>query len=304
MALAAVAPPMTAQTAPDGSDSASGISGFIEETTTVRGDPCQYLVGGDGDRPIVLFHGGIIDAAHITSRPLLEPLAEDATVYAPNFPGYGPNPMPDEPLSIPYHVEFAAAFVDQLGIEDPLVAGISMGGGVTVGLGLEYPERVGDLVVLDAMGLGSELSGGWLTWLLAKIQVTNRLSVALMRRSRSYTRAGLEQLFAEANTVPESLVDLVQAEAQRPGAGAAFRSLRATEVTRQGYQTDYSDRLSSLSVPTDFVHGREDEVMPLDWSKRAADCVPDADLRILEDCGHLPTWERTDDVAAVVRDAL
>lgn len=291
---------MAPATPSPGETSATGIEGFREETVPVRGDPVYYLTGGDGDRSIVLLHGGIIDAAHVTWRPLLEPLAEGATVYAPNFPGYGPNPMPLAPLSIPSHVEFTAALVEELPVDSPTVAGISMGGGVAVGLGLEYPERVGDLVVCDAMALGSELSSGALTWILAKLQVTNRISVELMRRSRGYVRFGLEQLFSEENAVPETLVDLVHAEVQRPDAGAAFRNLRANEVSRQGYRTDYSDRLPDLDVPTRLLHGRDDEVMPVTWSERAADRIPDASLRVLDRCGHLPTWEHPDAVRETV----
>lgn len=293
---------MTTADAPGGETTAAGLSGFDEETTTVRGDQIHYLVGGDGERTFVLLHGGIIDAAHVTWRPLLEPLAREATVYAPNLPGYGPSPMPDAPLTIGRHVETTAAFLEHLDVENSIVAGISMGGGVAVGLGLEYREHVERLVALDAMALGSTLSSGLLTWVLAKIQVTNNLSVALMRRSRSYTRAGLEQLFSDSSTVPEPLVDLVYEEVKRPDAGAAFRSFRANEVTRDGYRTDYTERLPDLDVPVDLVHGSDDTVIPPAWSQRADDRLPDSTLTMLSDCGHLPTWERTDAVATLCLD--
>lgn len=295
---------MTARGPAAGDSSAAGLAGFTEESVTVGGDRIHYLVGGDADRSVVCLHGGIIDAAHITWRPLLEPLAEVATVYAPNFPGYGPNPMPDEPLSIPRHVETTAALLDDLDLDAPVVAGISMGGGVAVGLGLTHPDRVDHVVALDAMALGSELSNGLLTWVLAKINATNKLSIALMRRSRAYTRFGVEQLMADANPVPEELVDLVHAEVKRPDAGAAFRSLRSAEITRQGYRTDYSDRLGDLTVSTTLVHGRQDEVFPVEWSKRANERIPDSALHVLEDCGHLSTWERATDVQAIVEDVL
>jgi len=287
------------------STTAAGLDGFSEETVHAMGDRIYYLRGGDpdADRTVVLLHGGIIDAAHVTWRPVLESLAEDATVVAPHLPGYGPSPLPDARLSIARHVESTAALLEELGFPDPVVAGLSMGGGIGLGLGLTYPDRIGALVALDAMALGNDLASGPLTWLLAKVQVTNHMSVALMRRSRSYVRYGLEQLFADTNHVPERLVELVHAEVQRPGAGAAFRSLRASEVTWKGYRTNYADRLSDLTVPTRLVHGREDDVFPTHWSKRAADRIPDASLTVLEDCGHLPTWERADDVADVLRSA-
>lgn len=275
-----------------------------QHQVTVDGDPIHYLRAGDSGPPLVLLHGGIIDAAHISWAPQLDTLADDASVYAPHFPGYGPNPMPDDALTIGRHVETIAGFLDALDLEDVVVAGISMGGGVAVGLGLEHPERLDHLVALDAMALGSELSGGKLTWLLAKLQVTNRLSVALMRRSRAYVRLGLEALVHEEYDVPPELVDLVQAEAGRPGAGAAFRNFRANEVGWSGYRTDYTDRLPELTVPTTLVHGRDDEVLPAEWSERAASRIPAAELHLLEDCGHLPTWEHTATVDEIVADSL
>lgn len=199
-----------------------------------RGRRGHSLRAGDGGPTLVVLHGGIIDAAHVSWGPLIESLAERSTVYAPNLPGYGPSPVPDDPLTLGRHVRTAAGFLEALDLDCAVVAGISTGGGVAVGLGLDHPDRIEGLVALDALGRGSDLPSGALTWLLAKLQVTNTVSVELMRRSRAYVRFGLEQLYADANEVPEALVDLVYREAHRPDAGAAFRSFRAAEVTRRG----------------------------------------------------------------------
>jgi pimeloyl-ACP methyl ester carboxylesterase len=279
------------------------LSGVDRSRVTVDGHPIHYLHAGEG-RPIVLLHGGIIDAAHVSWAPQLAPLADEGRLIVPNLPGYGPNPLPDVPLSIPWHARTVAGVLEALDLQDALVAGISLGGGVAVGLGLDYPERITALVAVDAMGLGRSLAGGTLTWLLARLQVTNHLSVGLMRRSRRYVEIGLEALVADSYDVPGELIELVQQESRRPGAGAAFRSLRGTEVTRNGYRTEYTDRLPTLSVPTRFVHGVDDEVFPLAWSERAAERAPEASPKILPDCGHLATWERPDAIADVVVDCL
>ena len=272
----------------------------IQDRVTVDGDPIHYLQAGETGPPLVLLHGGIIDAAHISWAPQLDTLADEATVYAPHFPGYGPNPMPDYPLTIGSHVRAIAGFLDELDLEDAVLAGISMGAGVAIGLGLDHPERLRRIVALDAMALGSDLAGGKLTWLLAKLRVTNRLSVALMRRSRGYVEFGLDALVSDTYDVPTELVDLVLEEAQRPGAGAAFREFRANEVGWRGYRTDFSERLGELDVPTTLVHGADDGVFPARWSERAAAAIPESDLHVLEDCGHMPTWERRTEVDALL----
>lgn len=274
------------------------------ESVEVRGRRIHYLTAGSGARPLVLLHGGIIDAAHVSWGDLIGPLSEDATVYAPDLPGYGASEMPADPVSMSTLVESVAAFIDELSLEDPVVAGISMGGGVAIGLALTHPERVSRVVALDAFALGSELPNGLLTWLLATVQVTNRLSVALMRWSRRYTVAGLASLVSDPDSLSADAIDRVVAEVKRPGAGAAFRAFRASEVTRSGYRTDYSDRVADLSVPVRYVHGADDDLLPSAWSERAADRTPDSELFALDGCGHLPTLEKPDRVRDLVAGVL
>jgi hypothetical protein len=97
-----------------------------DETVTVDGNRLHYLTGGSGDTPLILLHGGIIDAAHISWGELLGPFTEQTRVYALNLPGYGGSELPDGPLSMASHVEAVAGFIDTLDIEDPVIAGTSI----------------------------------------------------------------------------------------------------------------------------------------------------------------------------------
>ncbi|MEF8907161.1 MAG: alpha/beta hydrolase [Haloarculaceae archaeon] len=262
-----------------------------ERTVTANGQQVHYLTAGEGDPTLFLLHGGIIDAAHITWGEHVGPLAEHATVLAPDLPGYGASPVPDGEWSVPHHVDTVAAMLEELDVEDAVLAGVSMGGGVAVGVGLEAPERVDRLVAFDPFALGGGLPNGWLTWLLAKIQVTNHLAIALMRRSRGFVESSVNGLCYEGNEVSDVTVDRVFQEVERPNAGAAFRKLRDYEVTWNGYRTDYSPLLGELTVPARFVHGREDDLVPLSVSERAHERVPDSELFVLEECGHIPPLE-------------
>ena len=282
----------------------TGDTDLTNETVTVDKTRLHYVTGGTGETPLVLLHGGIIDAAHISWGELLGPLAERTRVYALDLPGYGGSDLPDGPLSMHSHVEAVADFIDELDIEEPVVAGTSMGGGIAIGLALSAPDCVSEIVALEAFALGSELPSGRLTWLLAKIQVTNHLSVALMRRSRGVVERSLGSFAHHADSISEATIDRVMREVRRPGAGAAFRKFRASEVTRHGYRTDYSERVSELTAPVRYVHGAEDELLPPRWSERAADRTPDSELHMLAECGHLAPLEKPDKVYDIVTDSL
>jgi pimeloyl-ACP methyl ester carboxylesterase len=75
----------------------------------------------------------------------------------------------------------------------------------------------------------------------------------------------------------------------------AVRSLRGWqrhEFRPQGLRTDFSDRLDAIDVPTLVLHGQEDPLMPVRWSRQAAERLPDGELTVFEDCGHWVARER------------
>jgi len=271
------------------------------ETAVVDGHRIHYLVAGNpGDPPLVLLHGGIVDAADVSWGAVVDPLARDYRVVAPDLLGYGRSDTPDVTYSLDTHVDVLDSFVDTVGLDAPAVAGISMGGGAALGLALRSPERVGRLVLFDSYGLGRELANGRLTRLLSKQGLTNKLAIALMRRSRGFTKASLDNIVHDTDALSADAVDAVWNEVKRPGVGTAFRSFRAAEVGPAGYRTDFTDRLDGLDTPTLLVHGEHDEVFPHRWSERAAARLPEGEFRLLDDCAHWAPRERPDTVVDLI----
>lgn len=262
---------------------------------TVDGHRIRYYEAGEGPT-LLLLHGGIIDAAPVSWGAVLEPLAERFHVVAPDLLGYGDSDVPDVTYTLDRHVETMAGFVETLGLTDLSVVGLSMGGAIGLGVTLDTDVPVRRLALVDSYGLGSDLPNGTLSWVLARVQLFNRLAIALFARSRRLTRAGLGGIVADVDSLSPEAVDSVWRYAKYPHAGVPFRSFRAHEVTRKGYRTDFTPRLGDVSVPTLLIHGAHDEVVPVEWAERAADRIPDARLAVLEDCAHWPPREAPDDV--------
>lgn len=274
-----------------------------DATVAVDGTRIHYLDAGDGP-PVVLLHGGIIDAARVSWPPVLERLAVDHRVVAPDLLGYGASDLPSGLYSISRHAEVIEGFLDELDLGPVALAGLSMGGGVAIQVALDRPDLVSALVPIDAYGLGGDLPNGRLSYLLARVQVLNRLAIALFRRSRGLTHASLSGIVHDLDALPAAAVDAVFEEVQRPTAGVAFRRFRAAEVTHEGYRTTFFGWFGDLQPPTHFVHGAHDDLFPLAWAERAADRTPGATLSVLEDCAHWGPREDPDRVAAIVRDAV
>ncbi|WP_435366002.1 alpha/beta fold hydrolase [Haloarchaeobius sp. DYHT-AS-18] len=274
-------------------------------TVSVDGHTIQYVTAGDGP-PLLLLHGGIIDAGPVSWGEVIEPLAEDFTVYAPDLLGYGDSDVPDVDYTIERHVETMAGFVDELGLgtnDDEIhVCGLSMGGAVALGLALDTAVPVKRLVLVDCFGLGTELPRGKLSYLFSRLPILNKIAVALFRRSRSFTKASLAGVANDPDELSEDAVDRVWEYAKKPSACVAFRDFRKHEITKQGYRTNFTPRLGDLSVPTLFVHGQHDEVVPVGWARRAADAAPEARLTILDECAHWPPREDPETMVRLLRE--
>jgi pimeloyl-ACP methyl ester carboxylesterase len=64
---------------------------------------------------------------------------------------------------------------------------------------------------------------------------------------------------------------------------------------------DVFDLLDDISVPTLLVAGRRDLVTPVFLSEEMARRIPNAELVVFEDCGHMSPFERHEELAAHIR---
>ena len=62
------------------------------------------------------------------------------------------------------------------------------------------------------------------------------------------------------------------------------------------------DEIRSLPHRTLIVHGREDQVIPLETSLKLLQLLDNADLSVFSHCGHWSMIERRDDFNRQVRD--
>ncbi len=82
---------------------------------------------------------------------------------------------------------------------------------------------------------------------------------------------------------------------------AMLRQIDAlAEHQRDGVRERLLDAARSLSGPTMVVWGDHDRIVPTDAAERVARLIPDAELRIVEGCGHAPHRERPEALRRVL----
>ena len=254
-----------------------------------------HVDGPEDAPPVVLVHGAGPDAAGMSWKKVFPALAESYRVYAMDLPGYGESARVPQEITptIDFYVGMLDGLLAELDVVDATLVGISKGGGISLGYTLEHPERISGLVLVDSYGLGDQVPGGRQTGIVVKIPKLMEGAWWAMKKSRKLLKANLANVLHSANLTDE-IVEDAHRQIRRPHSGDAYIRFGRAEMHLSGPRTNYFDRIHDLPVPTLFVHGEDDPLIPAKLSKRAADAAPVADLFTLDQCGHWTTREHPD----------
>jgi pimeloyl-ACP methyl ester carboxylesterase len=282
--------------------------GFLAATTGI-GQPGQLRIrsvktgagsistmeAGSGE-PVILIHG--LGATKASFLPTIAALAPGYRTIAVDLPGFGDS---DKPLLGSYDAGFFArsmiALLDALGLERAHVVGNSMGGRVAIELGLDFPDRIERLALLapSLAWLRTRRWAPYLRWVptqLGLIQPAPRQLVeAIVRRmipgaDQEWTAAGIDE-FLRSYLTPS-------------GRAAFYAAARNIYLEEPHGPNGFWTRLKSLSVPSLFVWGRRDVVVPAAFANHVRDAAPHAE-HLLLDCGHVPQLERPRQTHAAIK---
>jgi pimeloyl-ACP methyl ester carboxylesterase len=121
--------------------------------------------------------------------------------------------------------------------------------------------------------------------------------------------AALRSLFFRPWLLPEEWYAAAADEFLRvfntPRGRIAFFSALREIYLDEAYGPDgFWDRLSTLSRPSLFVWGRQDKLVPARFANHVLKCLPNASSVVLDDCGHVPQFERKEQTHRLLRQFL
>lgn len=258
-------------------------AGGIATNVHVLGDPASQPV-------VILIHGsGPGVTAFANWRLTMPALSEQFCVVAPDIVGFGFTDRPDGfEYTMPNWTAHLIAVMDALGIERADVVGNSFGGGLAASLAVHHPQRLRRLVLMGATVAPQVISPGLdAVW-------GYEPSVANM--------AALLDLFSyDASGLAPDLAELRYRASVRPGIAEAFASM--FPPPRQAALDAITQPISvvqSIEHRTLIIHGRDDQVIPVQSSYQLHALISDSQLHVFGRCGHWTQIEHADEFNSLV----
>jgi 2-hydroxymuconate-semialdehyde hydrolase len=253
----------------------------------------NYHDWGKGD-PVLMIHGsgpGVSSWANWAK--VLPKLSQTRRVLALDMAGFG---FTDRPAGMVYNmdvwVQQVVDFMDAVGLQKTDLVGNSFGGALALALAVNYPDRVGKLVLMGSMGVSFPITDGLdRVWGYEPSFENMRSILDLFAYSRVLVNDDLARLRYNASI--------------RPGFQESFGSM--FPAPRQNSVEDmarYQDKIKDIKHSTLIVHGRDDKVIPLETSLKLLSLIVDSQLHIFGRCGHWTQIEHTDRFAQLVENFL
>ena len=241
-----------------------------------------------GHGPALLLIHGIGDCSD-TWQPLVDDLARDHTVIAPDLLGHGRSAKPRADYSVAAYANAMRDLLAVLDVDRATVVGHSLGGGVAMQFAYQYPERCERLALISTGGIGREVHP------ILRVASSPVADVALpllrLRAARTVGRGVVSALQLSHTGLGRDAGDFQRMFDALPDAvsqRAFVRTLRAVVDWRGQHVTMLDRCYLARDIPTLLVWGTHDAVVPYQHALAAHAAMPQSQLETFEGAGHFP----------------
>lgn len=242
------------------------------EAISVAGKVTMIRQGGDGP-PFVYLHSTLDES--FMWFPFFESFAKHFRVLVPTHPGFGKSEGFDRIDGIEDMAFHYLELFDAIGLEKVILGGVSLGGWIAAEFAIRWPERVQRLWMADAPGLWVEDQP--LGDLFRVMNDRDQLRQMLFHDPDGY----IAKLVIQDNPPEDRML-------------TAYQSLTvlARLVWERPYDPKLAERLHRIACPVLLIWGGNDRLVPPAYGEAYCEHIPQAELKVISNCGHLPMFER------------
>lgn len=270
---------------------------------------------------MLLLHG--YGVSFWSFRNQISEFSKHFRVVVPDLPGFGYTERPPVdrfPYTIDSLLVALRAFVSGIQIDDLVIVGNSLGGGLGLMLALDRTlgKRIRKLILIDPAALSFQypsyrLFGSRYETFPSRLWGCFLLSLPFLPAiGRSMTRAALKMYYASASNLDHIVTEYKKTTAIENTDFAAgylrpWLHLAASinmHISDEAYMTRFEDTLRELTIPTIVLHGESDNVIPIEATIRLSEILRNASLHKIPDSSHAPHEEQPEMVNKLIWDFL
>jgi pimeloyl-ACP methyl ester carboxylesterase len=265
---------------------------YPERVFLYEGVPIMCFDSGHKRRPTILFVHGL--GSNQTTFEYVAGMMEHRgfRVCGLDLPGFGLSGKPVRDYTVSFFSGAVIALMDQLGLDQVVLCGHSLGGLVVADAAMRAPGRVADLVLISPAGL---FKMHWPARLAARMIMRPTLLAPLFEKN---AKRILEWVYGTRNERTERFIEQ---SLTRPDPRFCLDLARVMAATKRDL-TSYHlfGHEEKLAMPTLVIWGGRDRLLPSGrvaaWTRR----LPNGTLEVLEQCGHMSIIEDPEGVVAAL----
>jgi pimeloyl-ACP methyl ester carboxylesterase len=266
----------------------------------IDGQRIHYVDTGGAKPAIVMIHGLGGNLLHF-GYAMADKLANDYRVIMVDRPGSGYSTRPDDaPATLTAQAKTIATLIRQLGLKQPLVAGHSLGGALSLAIALDHPDCAGGLALLAPLTHATDVVPEMFKGLVVASPLVRKAIAWTVAVPLGIRRgpAVLKEVFAPEVAPADFPMRAGGLLGLRPTAFYNTSSdLMAAGETLPGYMARYK----SLAIPMAMLFGRGDRVLDYRAQGEAMKMAcPALDLELMEG-GHMLPITQSDRCVALLR---
>ncbi len=260
-----------------------------------KGKRVHYALDGERDAPPLLILNGIM-MSHQSWEPFLPALTKDFLVLRVDMLDQGLSDKMEEDYDIKTQADMLISLIEELGLKDVRLAGISYGGSVALRMALERSDLLAGMALFNTTARTSawlkDIGKGW-----------NK--AAASQDGEAYYLATIPYIYSP--TFYERKHDWMESRKEmltKKVFGKKEFLEAMTRLTLSAESHDMESRLTEIKTPTLVIAADADSLTPPAEQEHLANRIPNAHLVTFNDCGHASMYERPKLFVSAIRGFL
>jgi len=223
-----------------------------------------------GKSTLLFIHGAGGNKNHWINQ--FDGLRKDFNVIVAELPGHGSS-SPQGANDVERYAEDTSTIIDTIAPNPPIVIGHSMGGAISQTVALNFPSKITGIVLIGT-GCKLKVLPSILDGLLTNFEET----VAMINR------------YAFSKFTDEEMIQLGASEMVKTPPSVLHGDFLACD------RFNICNKLTNILHPTLILCGEDDQLTPVKYSKFLSENIPNSNLQIFPEAGHMVMLEKPDEI--------